>query len=182
MDTTADIIFHHGHIFTSDSNNSIQEAIAIKSGIIIGIGSNQSVLRYAGASTKQVDLKGQMMMPGIVDCHMHPFWGGQQLVSCSLNYQKLTLPETLASIQKHLDQDVLKGAHDWLPVRAWQRSGMLPAGTEITRADLDTLNTKRPVALFANNCHTLVANSRALELLGIDESVAEPQDGKINRD
>lgn len=182
MDTAADIIFHHGHIFTADSNNSIQEAIAIKEGTILAIGENQSILKYAGLSTKQVDLKGQMMMPGIVDCHMHPFWGGQQLVSCSLNYQKLTLPETLATIQKHLDQDILKGDGDWLAVRAWQRSGMLPAGTEITRADLDTLDTKRPVALFANNCHTLVANSCALELLGLDESVPEPPDGKINRD
>ena len=44
---------------------------------------------------------------------------------------------------------------------------MLPAGIDMYREDMDKLNTRRPVVLFSNDCHTLFANSRALELFGI---------------
>lgn len=177
----ADIILHHAYIYTADQNNSIQQAIAIKDGYIIATGNNEEIQQYAGETTQQIDLQGKMIMPGIIDSHLHPFWGGQQLANCSLEYRELTLPETLDYIQQHLDKDPLKGENDWFQVRAWLRSAMLPPGTDITRVDLDSLNSKRPIIVFANDCHTLVANSRALALFGLDESTPEPADGKLGR-
>lgn len=178
---SADIILHNACIYTMDQNNTIKQAIAIKEGYIIATGSNDEIQQYACDTTKQIDLQGQMVIPGIIDSHLHPFWGGQQLANCSLEYRELTLQETLNYIQKHLDNDPLTGENDWFQVRAWLRSAMLPPGTDITRADLDTLNSKRPIIVFANDCHTLVANSRALTLFGLDESTPEPADGKLGR-
>lgn len=178
----ADTLYFNGYIYTADQNNRVVEALAIADGVIIAVGTNSDVESYANEQTQRIDLKGQMMMPGIVDGHMHPFWGGDQLISCSLDYRSLTVEQILAHVQNYLDNDPVKGEDDWLRVVAWLRQGMVPEGADMTRDDLDRLNTKRPVFLFSNDCHTLVANSRALELFGITDDTPEPSDGKIGKD
>lgn len=174
-------VYINGYIYTADSSNTIHEAIAIHNGYILAIGTNEYIKNYIDHETEIVDLQGKTMLPGIIDSHIHPFWGGLQLSGCHLNYESLAIPETLERIQHHIHNDVLKGENDWLQVRSWLRQGMLPSGTDITRADLDTLHSKRPIILFSNDCHTLVANTRTLELFGLDKTTPEPSDGEIGR-
>lgn len=177
-----DVIYHNGKIYTADKSDQFCEAIAIKQGYIAAVGSSHELLALAGTQTEVIDLEKRVILPGLIDSHMHPFWGGKQLRGCNLNYAALTVEGTLALIQKHLDEDPLKEEDDWLSVRAWQRQAMTPAGADMCRKSLDTLNTRRPVVLFSNDCHTLAANSRALEMLGITEETPVPADGKIGRD
>lgn len=177
-----DVIYHNGKIYTADKSDQFCEAIAIKQGYITAVGSSHELLALAGAQTEVIDLEKRVVLPGLIDSHMHPFWGGKQLRGCNLNYAALTVEETLALLQQHLDEDPLKEEDDWLSVRAWQRQAMIPAGADMCRESLDTLNTRRPVVLFSNDCHTLAANSRALEMLGITEETPVPADGKIGRD
>ncbi|QRG78695.1 amidohydrolase [Citrobacter sp. R56] len=177
-----DVIYHNGKIYTADKSDRFCEAIAIKQGYITAVGSSHKLLALAGAQTEVIDLEKRVVLPGLIDSHMHPFWGGKQLRGCNLNYAALTVEETLALLQQHLDEDPLKEEDDWLSVRAWQRQAMIPAGADMCRQSLDTLNTRRPVVLFSNDCHTLAANSRALEMLGITEETPVPADGKIGRD
>lgn len=177
----ADKIYINGTIFTADTENNITEAVAFSNGKVLATGTNGEVLTLQGAQSEVIDLEGKMLMPGIVDSHLHPFWGGLQLSGCNLDYASLTVEDTLKFVQNYLDKDQKIGDTDWLQVRAFLRQEVLPLGTDITRRDLDTLNTKRPVILFANDCHTLVANSRALELFGIDENTPIPPDGTIRR-
>lgn len=177
-----DVIYHNGKIYTADKSDQFCEAIAIKQGYITAVGSSHELLALAGAQTDVIDLERRVVLPGLIDSHMHPFWGGKQLRGCNLNYAALTVEETLALLQQHLDEDPLKEEDDWLSVRAWQRQAMIPAGADMCRQSLDTLNTRRPVVLFSNDCHTLAANSRALEMLGITEETPVPADGKIGRD
>ncbi|MCO6539381.1 MAG: amidohydrolase [Gilliamella sp.] len=179
----ADVIYINGYIYTADKQDSVCEAIAIENGYIIATGSTQEInnSHYVDNHTIIYDLQGKTMMPGIIDSHLHTFWGGMQLSSCNLNYQSLTIDETLAIIQDYLDKDNPNHNANWLQVRGWLRQEVLPIGTDITRFDLDKLNTKRPVILFSNDCHTLVANSIALEKFGLDRNTPEPSDGKIGR-
>lgn len=177
----ADKIYLNGTIFTSDADNNICEAIAFAAGKVLHTGTNLEVKALKGDKTDVIDLAGKMLMPGIVDSHLHPFWGGLQLSGCNLDYASLSVADTLQFVQDYLDKDDKFGDTDWLQVRAFLRQAVLPLGTDITRRDLDTLDTKRPVILFANDCHTLVANSRALELFGIDENTPTPKDGTIRR-
>lgn len=177
----ADVIYFNGYIYTADAQNSIVDAIAIASGKVLACGTSQYIESYANEQTHRVDLQGKMMMPGIIDGHMHPFWGGEQLSGCHLNYESLTIEQIIERVQQHLDKDVLIGQDDWLKVTAWLRQGMIPAGVDMYRSDMDRLNTRRPVILFSNDCHTMLANSRALELFGIDKNTPEPSDGKIGK-
>ena len=179
----ADVIYINGYIYTADKYNTVCEAIAIRNGYIIATGTTQEInnTQYIDNRTIINDLQGKTMMPGIIDAHLHTFWGGMQLSSCNLNYQSLTVDDTLAIIQQYLDNDSTKNSTNWLQVRGWLRQEVLPIGTDITRFDLDKLNTKRPIILFSNDCHTLVANSIALDKFGLDRSTPEPPDGKIGR-
>lgn len=121
----ADVIYFNGYIYTADAQNSVIDAIAIAGGKVLACGDIQQLQRYIGAETEQIDLQGKMMMPGIIDGHMHPFWGGEQLSGCHLNYESLTIEQILERVQQHLDKDVLKGENDWLKVTAWLRQGMI---------------------------------------------------------
>lgn len=177
----ADVIYFNGYIYTADSQDSVVDAIALKEGYILATGTSDELHQYVGPETESIDLEGKMMMPGIIDGHMHPFWGGIQLFGCHLNYESLTIDQILQRVQDHLDKDPRTGENDWLKVTAWLRQGMLPAGIDMYREDMDKLNTKRPVVLFSNDCHTLLANSRALELFGITKETPEPPDGKIGK-
>lgn len=177
----ADIVFYNARVYTADSNDCVHEALAVKNGYVIAVGFYTQIAHFVGEHTQKYDALGKTIIPGLVDCHLHAFWGGSQLLSCSLNYQTLTIEQTLRIIQDYLDQDPIKDDTAWLPVRAWYRSGMLPAGADMNRDILDSLDTKRPIVLFANDCHTLAANSRALSLLGIDETIENPIDGKYYR-
>lgn len=179
----ADVIYINGYIYTADKQDSVCQAIAIENGYIIATGSTQQInsSQYVDNNTTVYDLQGKTMIPGLIDAHLHTFWGGMQLSSCNLNYQSLTVDQTLAIIQKYLDQDSNDNETNWLQVRGWLRQEVLPIGTDITRFDLDKLNTQRPVILFSNDCHTLVANSLALEKFGLNKDTPEPSDGKIGR-
>lgn len=72
---TVDVIYINGRIYTVNEAQPWAEAVAIKDGKFIKVGSNNDVLALKGEKTIAIDLKGQFSMPGIVDMHAHPFTG-----------------------------------------------------------------------------------------------------------
>ena len=78
-------VYRNGIIFTVDGGNSQAQALAIRDGRIVYVGSNQGLSGYIGSATTTVDLKGRFLMPGLVDGHMHPLVAGSQLLKCNLN-------------------------------------------------------------------------------------------------
>jgi predicted amidohydrolase YtcJ len=76
-ETEADLIFHSGKIYTVDRQRRWAEAVAVKDGKILAVGSDKTVRRFRGSHTQIVDLAGRMAMPGLVDVHNHHTRGGQ---------------------------------------------------------------------------------------------------------
>jgi len=111
-----DTIYTNGSIYTVDKANSIQEALAVKNGRIIYVGSAAGASARAKPTTRVVDLQGRMMMPGLVDGHMHPEQGGTVLLKCNLNYERLTVPQFQQRIQSCLDQTRSREPDQWLEV------------------------------------------------------------------
>ena len=163
----ADRVYRNGVIFTADGGNGIAEALAIRDGRIVFVGSNQGVAPFVGGATVSVDLKGRFLMPGLVDGHMHPLEAGTQLLKCSLHYAALTVAELQQQVQACLDHDASKGPDAWLEVVSWFQESMRPAGVKTSRATLDTLKTTRPIIIHSSFGHTVLANSRALALAHI---------------
>lgn len=178
----ADTVYLNGYVYTADAKDNVAQALAIREGRIVFVGSSQDAKTRVGPQTKIIDLGGRMAMPGLIDGHMHPLGGGKSLTGCNLNYAALTLDQTLATIQACLDAEATAGPDDFLVVNNWFRQKMLPAGTDMNKGDLDRLKTSRPVLVINFDYHSKLANSRALALAKVSRDTQDPKDGKIVRD
>ncbi len=178
----ADTVYRDGFVYTVDAQDSVQQALAVRGGRIAYVGGDAGALALVGVHTRQIDLHGRMLMPGLVDGHMHPLMGGAALLKCNLNYVQLTVGQMQARIQACLDQTRSREPDGWLEVVNWFQEAMLPAGIKTTRATLDALRTRRPILVVSSFGHTGLANSRAIELAGIDAATQAPLGGKIWRD
>ena len=173
----ADLAYRNGYVYTVDSKDSVERALAIRDGRIVYVGDDAGIDAYIGRRTHIVDLRGRMLMPGLVDGHMHPINGGASLLKCNLNYERLTLEQMQARIQACLDQSRSREPNVWLEVVNWFQEAMLPAGTLATCAVLDELKTSRPIFVSSSFGHTGLVNSRAIQLAGIDAGTKDPPDG-----
>jgi predicted amidohydrolase YtcJ len=179
--TPADTVFRNAYVYTVDQHDKVAQALAVKDGKIVYVGSNTGVARLIGDKTRVADLGGRMLMPGLVDGHMHPLGGGAQLLTCNLDYQPLTTAQFQARIQHCLDAEP-KSDDTWLQVSNWYRQFMRPPGTDASRATLDALKTKRPILVISSDYHSLLVNSRALEIAGIGATTPDPAGGTIAHD
>ena len=179
---TADRVYRNGTVFMADAKGSIAQAIAIREGRIVYVGSNEGVAPFIGPSTKVTNLEGRFVMPGLVDGHMHPLEAGLKLEKCSLNYEPLTVPQFQQRIQACLEQTRNQEPDAWLEVVSWFQESMRPAGVKTSRSTLDVLKTSRPIIVRSSFGHTVLANSRALALAKIVKATPDPVGGKIWHD
>nr|WP_308605912.1 amidohydrolase [Massilia sp. DJPM01] len=176
----ADIIYRNGYVYTVDAGDSVQQALAVRAGRIVYVGDNTGAAKLAGKGTRVIDLQGRMLMPGLIDAHMHPLSGGKRLLRCNLNYEALTVPQFQARIQACVDKESkIKGNKEWLQVVNWFEQGMLPAGLVSTRATLDAINSARPIVVRSSFGHSNLVNTRGLEVAGITRATPKPATGKI---
>jgi predicted amidohydrolase YtcJ len=178
----ADLVYRNGIVYTVDRQDSVQQALAVRGGRIVYVGANAGALRLAGKRTRVIDLHGRMLMPGLVDAHMHPQSGGSRLLNCSLDYQPLTVPQFQARIKACLDRDRNKDPKRWLVVVNWFQQGMQPEGVVTTAATLDALDTARPILVRSSFGHSVLLNSRGMALAGVKRDTLDPPAGKIVRD
>jgi predicted amidohydrolase YtcJ len=178
----ADMVYRHGYVYTVDPHDSVQTALAVRAGRIVYVGGDAGLAPFMSPKTTVIDLHGRMVMPGLVDGHMHPLQGGSTLLKCNLNYEQLNVVQMQARIQSCLDETRAREPDNWLEVVNWFQEGMLPAGTVAERGNLDTLKTKRPIFVISSFGHTALVNSRALQITGITAKTPDPLGGKVGRD
>jgi predicted amidohydrolase YtcJ len=178
----ADAVYTNGVIYAIDTHDTVAQALAITGGHITYVGSDQGAKQHIGPHTQVIDLKGRMVMPGLIDGHMHPVAGGHDLLKCSLNYESLTVTEFQRRIQACLDQHRNDPPGAWFEVVAWFRYGTLPKDAVVNGATLDALKTNRPIIVHDSFGHSSLANSRALALAKITGQTPDPAAGRIARD
>ncbi len=182
----ADTIYSGGPILTIDDDQPTAEAVAVKDGRILAVGSSEDVAPYRGETTEAFDLAGRAMLPGFVDSHGHVVMGGLQALSANL----LAPPDgdvtDIESLQATLS--------DWASANseAVERVKMiigfgydnaqLAELRHPTRQELDEVSTDLPVVIIHQSGHLGVANSKALELAGITAETEAPPGGVIQRD
>jgi predicted amidohydrolase YtcJ len=177
----ADVVFRNGYVYTVDEADSVREAVAVRYGRIIEVGSDEQIAALVGPNTTVIDLQGRMLMPGLIDGHVHPSSAGAQLRTCNLQYLPLTQAQFVDRIQECLDAGE-PGLTTPLSVTGWYRQFMQPTGTDADVSLLDRLRTSRPVFISNRDGHSILVNRRALEMAGIDRDTQDPPGGKIIRD
>ncbi|WP_426112866.1 amidohydrolase [Massilia sp. PWRC2] len=180
----AELVYRNGSVVTVDAADRVVQALAVRGGRIVYVGDDAGAARLTGKRTRVIDLHGRMLMPGLIDGHMHPQSGGSRLLSCSLDYLSLTVAQLQARIQQCLDRDQAKQVDRKRPLLVvnWFQQGMLPDGVATSRATLDALTSSRAVIVRSSFGHSVLLNSAAIALAGIDSATPDPAGGKIVRE
>lgn len=171
----ADTVYLHGAVYTVDAVRSWAEAVAVRAGRIVYVGTDAGVAAWIGTETRLIDLNGRMLLPGFHDAHVHLVGGGIELGECNLN-GKADLQDVLETIRQFAEQH---------PEERWIRGGgwaLTIEGGNPHKALLDDIVSERPVILDAFDGHTSWANSKALEIAGITRDTPDPPRGRIERD
>lgn len=179
---TADVVLRGGKVVTMDASRTIAQAVAVRGGLIEFVGSDAEAARRIGARTQVIELGGRMLMPGFIDAHLHSLAGGRALLVCDLAYAPLTRAQLAQRLQSCLDATPEAGADTWLEAVNWDRQSTAGLDADPTRALLDGLNTTRPIVVTSADFHSVLANSRAFALAGIDATTPDPAGGKFLRD
>jgi predicted amidohydrolase YtcJ len=176
----ADTVLLHGHILTVDAKDSVVQALAIRHGVIVKVGTDADVLQFAGKAPgiRIIDLRGRTATPGLIDTHAHIAEGGV----AELYGVKLSDAASVAEIVARMKAKVaLARPGEWVTGSGWDE-GKLAEHRYVTAADLDAVSPNNPVWLLHTTGHYGVANSLALKLAHITAATPDPKAGTIDRD
>ncbi|WNO07787.1 amidohydrolase [Teredinibacter sp. KSP-S5-2] len=178
---SADTIYQGGDIITINDAQPAAEAIAVKDGKIIAVGSHADINSFNGPETKTVDLQGKTLIPGFVDSHGHAYLQGIQATTANL----LPAPDgtgndipTLIALLKDWAANNKASIEKvgWVVGFGYDDS-QLAEQRHPTRDDLDQVSTEYPVLIIHQSGHLGVANSKALELAGVTSETENPKGG-----
>ena len=160
----ADLVVTQARVYTADAGRSMAEAIAVRDGKIVFVGSSNAAKAFIGPHTTVKPLAGRLVLPGLFDSHIHP---GVivDLDVCDLKSQGKTLEALTAFVRGCIERYKVP-AGEWVNVRWWNFSnGNEPDAQHPTlRRALDLASSVHPIQLFGNDGHHGAFNSFALAL------------------
>jgi predicted amidohydrolase YtcJ len=177
---TADTVYTNGRIYTVNDSQPWVEAVAIKDGKFLAIGSAASIEAVTGDGTEVVDLDGAFVMPGIQENHIHATIAGPTIEKAANR-----VIFTPASTPEQIEEALIAWVKD-NPGDGWVRGGLwgtahFPNG-QPHKSMLDAIIPDRPVVLIDETAHGAWVNSKALEIAGITSDTPPPPTGIIGKD
>lgn len=165
-------IYINGDFITLENDNI--EALATENDKIIKTGSKAEILEVADANTEIIDLKWNTLMPSFIDAHSHIFALAKSLMQISID--GLT---SIEEIKNCLDKYKKENrTNEWIIVNGYDNN-ILKNREHITKQELDEIFPDTPVIIENKSRHNGIANSEALEKLGITKTTADPEGGRI---
>jgi predicted amidohydrolase YtcJ len=172
----AETLFVNGDIYTQATPPRAQ-AIAIRQGKILAVGSNAQILKLKEKNTQVVDLGGHFVMPGFNDAHVHLASGGFSQLSVDLRGT-----QNLREMQHRIGLQVIKASPGgWIQGSGWDHT-LWPGQTLPTRQDIDMMTNGHPAIFVRVDGHIAIANTAALKAAGVTAQTQSPAGGKIDHD
>lgn len=176
----ADSIYFNGSIYTVDESNPQVEAVAVKDGMIMAVGSKSDIMKLQGDETEMVDLKGQTMTPGFIESHAHMMGVGYNKLEIDLMYVK-----TYDELVEKVAEAVAKAQPgDWITGRGWhqdkwiEKPDVMVKGFQ-THDKLSAVSPDNPVWLRHASGHAAFGNAKAMELAGVNNLSIESLQGEV---
>src|SRR5712691_11179715 len=173
-----EIVLDNGNILTMAAAQPRAEAIAVADGRIVAVGSTSDVRALVSPDAVHVDLRGRTVLPGFIDAHAHVSQVGHELSKVDLSPCR-SIADVLAAVATRA-RSTPPG--EWIEGSAMWHESALAEQRFPTRRELDAVAPDHPVYLPRGTRFFAVANSRALQLAGIDERLPEPEGGQFERD
>ncbi len=179
-------VYFGGPILTMNSSNDIVEALLVESGKIVATGKKEDMLQLAGENRNEYDLKGQTLLPGMIDGHGHfPAAASYDLYYVNLNVPPLGTVTSIEDLQKLLAQKAKETPEGSIIFGVLYNDLGMKEQRNPTREELDEVSTKHPIIIRHVSGHAHVANSLALKIAGITADTKPPngviqvKDGKL---
>src|SRR5207248_11416089 len=169
-----DLVLYNGKIVTVDPAFSIAQAVAIGSGRFVAVGTNDAVRRTAGPATRQIDLGGRTVIPGLMDGHLHNAGGGPGVDLSRVRSMAELLAAVEARAKAAAPNELIISNSDWH--EAQLREKRLPHRTE-----LDRVAPRNPVVLVRGG-HEFIINTAAAARWNITRDTPSPRGGEIGHD
>ncbi|RMF59934.1 MAG: amidohydrolase [Calditrichaeota bacterium] len=175
--TEVDTIFYNGKIFTARNSTEFVEAMAVKNGNIVAVGKTEDLFRkYKPGDTTGINLRGQLVLPGFHDAHLH-FWNGAKLKH-QVDLRGVRSLQAVLEIIKKAVEKAKPG--EWIIGRGWDHelweTKKLP-----TARDLDKISREHYIYLKRVDGHAAWVNSAVLRLVRYTAKTPDPPGGKIQR-
>ncbi|MFM9911025.1 MAG: amidohydrolase [Chitinophagaceae bacterium] len=179
----ADLVLNNAQVYTVNKNQPVAEAVAIKDGKIIFVGSNADAKKHTSQKTELIDCKGKFVMPGFIEGHGHIHGLGSSLMS--LNLMQAKNWDEIVSMVAAATNKAKPG--DWIVGRGWHQEkwDRAPAKNYLGypyHQELDKISPNNPVILVHASGHSVYVNAKAMELAGIRPSTPNPKGGDIVKD
>ncbi len=169
-------VYYGGRVYTGAM--PLVEAFIVEDGRFTFAGSSAEALSAAGGDADTVDLGGQFVCAGFNDSHMHLLNYGQALYAAPLHAHTGSLADMLQCLREYAAEHPA-GRGGWIVGCGWNHDYFTDIDRMPNRWDLDQVSTERPVLATRACGHTLVVNSKALELLNITADTPCPDGGQI---
>jgi predicted amidohydrolase YtcJ len=179
----ADLILRGGKIVTLDGTTPEAQALAARNGVVVAIGTNAAVARYAGPATQIIELNGQLAIPGFIEGHGHFTNIGNAKLGLELMPTR-----SWEQIVQMVAQAVEKAKPgQWIVGRGWHQEKWTSVPTPNvegfpTHESLSNVSPNNPVVLTHASGHASFVNAKAMELSGINSKTPNPNGGEILHD
>lgn len=170
------LILHNGKIYTVDPETPEVSAIALRDGKVLAIGDDAEIRKLAAPHTKEINLQGRRVLPGLTDSHFHLYEWALLLRGIPLE-NTASSDQALSRVQKTIRKTK---PGEWIVGQGWNEERW---GEELpTRRELDQVSPDNPVILWRTDMHLAWANSRALQAAKITAETPNLEMGVIEKD
>lgn len=174
-----DTVFVNGAIYTQDAAQPWAQAVAVSKGRIVAVGSDADAKTWMGPHTRRVDLRGRMLMPGLIDAHVHAGDGAMaELFDCL--FASDAAPEQIRPVLAKCVRAAAPGA--WIIGGHWDSDFFNRFKIGSPRKWLDAIAGAHPVMLWDDAFHNIWVNSAALARARITAATADPPGGRFERE
>src|SRR4029079_3534601 len=174
---TADLILSHGVFYPGQPAGRVEGSLAVRGGRILYLGSDTAAARLRGPKTRVIDLAGRAVTPGLIDAHSHLTGLGESLEQVDLG----GAAPSAECIRRLREAARALPAGAWVRGRGWDQNRW-PEKRFPTHEALSAAVPDHPVWLTRVDGHAALLNARAIELLGIDAGIKDPEGGRFLRD
>lgn len=179
--TAADTVFVDGNVIPMTGPSQRAQAVAVKDGKILAVGTNAEIEALRGEHTDVVDLGGKTLLPGFIDAHGHITLLARQIDFANLSAPPVGKVTDIPSLLDVMRAQAAKQPDGWI-VGIGYDDAELAEKRHPDRHELDRVSTDRPALIWHVSGHLMSANTKALEMLGMLRPAGDPPRGVIRRE